>query len=167
MKELEFTLASVFKRSGKAVLTPKDFQLYISMELKWFSPGETQALVKNGIRSGLLLEKPEGLAPNFDVGKVNVPMSFKPSKKVLESMDDIPVFLRIVDKIARATDSERSDVISKINRKQSSLRLSIEVVALLYAVSLDVDVKPFLEDVEKELIERVKEEPATPAPVRF
>lgn len=72
-----------------------------------------------------------------------------------EAHEDL--FMRIIAKITGEKGLEKTDVISKINKKQRKIDLEIEVLALLVAQELQVHVKDIIDEVETVMARRVKE----------
>lgn len=150
MSELKKTVAFLFKRKGKDVIQEKDLKLSISFELHWFSPQSADDLILNAIKQGYLVKIDNGLKPNFDYKKEEIPFGFRPTKKVLE-FKQRDIFLEIVDKIAQ-TGRNKEEILKNILKKQELLNLNAEVSALIYAKECNVDVSEFYDEVEKRLI---------------
>lgn len=152
MEELRKTVALVFRQAGKDALDEKDFKLTVSMKLKWFSPGEAKELLGTARKAGLLKKKGKAFLPTFDIGGVEIPVDFKPDKKVLE-LQETPLFSKVVDTVASETEQERTTIVAKINKKQEKLGIDVRVVALMVARESGVDVGPFLEETEEHVVD--------------
>lgn len=151
MSELEQAVAQLFRQKGKPLLSEKEFMFSASMDLRWFSPKESEALMQRCIDAGLILRTAEGLKPNFDYENVDVPLSFKPGKKILEVEKNL--FTDIVAKIMAEKGLDKKTVIAKINEKQETLNVAIEVIALIVANECEVDVAEFVAPVEAKVLE--------------
>lgn len=79
-------------------------------------------------------------------------MDFDLEEVLLE--DTGSVFDRLLREISRSTGKSISDVVAMINRRQEELGnlLSVEVVALIVAKENGVDVTPFIDEVEREVL---------------
>ncbi|MCK5559669.1 MAG: DUF2240 family protein [Thermoplasmata archaeon] len=72
------------------------------------------------------------------------------------SQDDL--FMKIINKIAETKDLEKTEVISKINKRQRERGFEIEVLALIIAREHGVDITEFLDEADREMAIRVKEQ---------
>jgi hypothetical protein len=151
LEELRRTVAQIFRHAGKDSLDEKEFKLAASMGLNWFSPSEALQLLKTAKEAGIVEKKAKKLVPAFDISKEDVPLDFKPTKKVLE-LPETPLFIKVVDAIVKATGLERTQVVAKINKKQAALNIDVRVVALMVARDTDVDIAPFLDEAEDYLV---------------
>ncbi|MBU4189377.1 MAG: DUF2240 family protein [Candidatus Thermoplasmatota archaeon] len=152
MNQLKQTIAFLFRRKGKEVLSEKEFSLSLSMDMHWFSPKESAKLIEKALSSKLLVKTEKGLKPNFDYGNLEIPIGFKPSKDILEYKEDM--FLSILNEISEKTGMDKKGIIAEINRRQDELNIEIESVALLLARKYNIDMSKFFDDVEKIIIER-------------
>jgi hypothetical protein len=155
MGDLETCLALLFKRKGKNVLSEKEFVFSASMDFRWFSPKEAQALLETGLKRGLL-EQTEGFVkPTFDYKNIEIPVNFKPCKDILKEVEPEPsVFAEILEATAKATGQKKRDIVARVNRTQDRLGVDIEVAALAVAKDAGVDISPFVEKVRKEVLVR-------------
>jgi len=155
MGDLETCLALLFKRKGKNVLSEKEFVFSASMDFRWFSPKEAQALLETGLKRGLL-EQTEGFVkPTFDYKNIEIPVNFKPCKDILKEVEPEPsVFAEILEATAKATGQKKRDIVARVNRTQDRLGVDIEVAALAVAKDAGVDISPFMEKVRKEVLVR-------------
>jgi len=155
MGELETCLALLFKRKGKNVLSEKELVFSASMDFRWFTPKEAQSLLDLGIRKGLL-ERTDGLVkPTFDYKKVDIPVNYKPTKKVLmEDREDVSLFARILEAIWTTSGMTRRDAVARINKIQERLGVDVEVAALALAKEVGADTSKLEDLVRKEVLER-------------
>jgi hypothetical protein len=151
LEELRKTVAQVFRHTGKSSIDEKGFKLTVSMGLKWFSPNEAKDLLRTAIEAGLLKKRGNRYRPSFDPTSIDIPLDFRPSRKVLE-VPEIPLFAKVVDAIIKVTGQERTAVVSKINKKHDKLNIDVRVVALLVAREAGIDIGPFFSDVEEHII---------------
>ncbi|MBM4237411.1 MAG: DUF2240 family protein, partial [Euryarchaeota archaeon] len=148
-------LALLFKRKGKNVLSEKELVFSASMDFRWFTPKEAQSLLDLGIRKGLL-ERTDGLVkPTFDYKKVDIPVNYKPTKKVLmEDREDVSLFARILEAIWTTSGMTRRDAVARINKIQERLGVDVEVAALALAKEVGADTSKLEDLVRKEVLER-------------
>ena len=152
MEELKRTVAQIFVQGGKETLNEKEFKLKVSMDLKWFSPTEALKLLGTARAAGLLKKRGKRYMPTFDVNEVEVPLDFRPSKKVLE-VPETPLFTKVVDAIIKATGQERTAIVAKMNKKHEKLNIDVRVVALMVAREAGVDIEPFLQETEEHIVD--------------
>lgn len=150
------SVAFLFQRKGKEVLTEKELILSSSMDLGWFSPDEAKQLVDVCVELKLLKRTNNGLKTNFDYKGVSVPLDFKPTKNILQVESQEPLLLSIVRKIHEKTNIERNNIMAEINKKQNALEVEIEVAAILVATKYNVDISGFLREAESEIFRRGK-----------
>jgi hypothetical protein len=155
MTDLETTLAMLFKRKGKNVLSEKEFVFAASMDFRWFTPKEAQSLLDISIKKGLL-ERTDGFVkPTFAYKDIEAPVNLKPSKEVLkEPAEPESTFARILNAIARGTGQKKRDIVARINKVQEKLGVDAEVAALAVARENEVDIAEFVEEVRKEVLAR-------------
>lgn len=153
---LKQIIASLYKRKGKDILEAKEMELLISMELRWFDPNETRKLIEHAQAFGLLEEVEDGLKPNFDFNSIEIPLGFRPPKDLLPTLEQEQdsLFMQIVNHICMKTQMEPNQIIADINKKQSKFDdyILLEVLALLYAKELDVNIDEFIPNVKKVIL---------------
>lgn len=154
VEELRKSLAYLFQRKGKNILSEKELTMSVSMDLEWFSPDEAKRLIDVGLELKLLSKDENGLSLTFDYEALNIPLDFSPSRNILEVESQEPLLLAIVRNIQDKTDLEKNKVMAEINKKQNTLKVDIEVAAILVAKKYDVDVSGFLREVESEIFKR-------------
>ena len=155
MGDLETCLALLFKRKGKNILSEKEFVFSASMDFRWFSPKEAQALLEMGIKRGLL-ERTDGMVkPAFDYKTIEIPVNYRPCKDLLKEVEpDVSLFSLILDEMAKASGQKKRDLVAKVNRVQDRLGVDIEVAALSLAKEMGIDVAPYLERAKMEIMAR-------------
>ena len=153
--DLETCLALLFKRKGKNILSEKEFVFSASMDFRWFSPKEAQALLEMGIKRGLL-ERTDGMVkPAFDYKTIEIPVNYRPCKDLLKEVEpDVSLFSLILDEMAKASGQKKRDLVAKVNRVQDRLGVDIEVAALSLAKEMGIDVAPYLERAKMEIMAR-------------
>jgi len=157
MTDLQRSIALLFRRKGKEILTEKEFVFSASMDLRWFSPKEAQRLMDIGITGGYLEKKNGNIVPTFDTSLIEVPLDYKPTKEIFESVPKKPqdFFSEIVEKIVKTKAVPKREVVSRVNKKQELLGIDVEPAALLVAsdYGLSVDTT-FIERAESEILHR-------------
>jgi hypothetical protein len=157
MSELQRSIALLFRRKGKEILTEKEFVFSASMDLRWFSPKEAQKLLDFGISGGYLQKKNGNIIPTFDTSVIEVPLDYKPGKDIFEHIPRKPqdLFSEIVDKIVKTKSVPKREVVSRVNKKQELLGIDVEPAALLvasdYGLLMDNGV---IERAESEILNR-------------
>lgn len=157
MEELRKSLAFLFQRKGKNVLSEKELTMSVSMDLGWFSPDEAKRLIDVGLELKLLSKGNEGLSPTFDYEALTIPIDFSPPRNILEVESQEPLLLAIVRNIQDKTNLDKNKVMAEVNKKQNALKVDIEVAAILVAKRYDVDISGFLREVESKIFKRANQ----------
>jgi hypothetical protein len=158
MTELEKSIAVLFRRKGKDLLTEREFVFSASMDLRWFSPKDAQRLLDAALTGGYLQKKNGSLLPTFDCDKVEVPLDYRPTKNVLDvkkTAGSKDLFSEIVEDIVRSRSVPKREVVSKVNRKQEVLGIDVEPAALLVACDYGMPVDgSYIERAASEILSR-------------
>jgi len=91
MGELDNTVAIVFKRKGKSLLSEREFINTILFDLRWSDPGKSpkitavdaQKILDAAKSAGLLTINEGALKPTFDYKAIDIPLNYQPSKAVM------------------------------------------------------------------------------------
>ena len=187
LAETKRVIKFLFERSGETQPTEHQLELVASMELRWFTPKQAKKLFDHARELNLFESDDDGkLVLKFDPEDIQIPVGFKPREDLLERLDtkrdelieerqdELAVqtdkrktkpdsggedlFMQIINRITEKKGLEKTEVISKINKKQREIDLEIEVLALLVAQELQVDVKDLTDNVEAEMARRVREQ---------
>jgi hypothetical protein len=161
VEELRKSLAYLFQRKGKNILSEKELTMSVSMDLAWFSPDEAKRLIDVGLELKLLSKDENGLSPTFDYEALTIPLDFAPSRTILEVESQEPLLLAIVRNIQEKTNLEKNKIMAEINKKQNALLVDIEVAAILVARKYDIDISGFLREVESEIFKRASQYSST------
>lgn len=157
MSELQRSIAVLFRRKGKELLTEREFVFSASMDLRWFSPKDAQKLLDMGVSGGFLERKNGNLMPTFDTSSVQVPLDYKPPKEVLLecAKRSTDLFTEIVEKIVKTKSVPKREVVSRVNRKQEMLGIDVEPAALLVAYDYGLPLeKPYIDRAACEVLGR-------------
>ncbi len=100
MGELEKTIAVVFKRGGKNVMSEREFVLAIAMNFRWadskggfkLDASKAQQVMDAGLAKGFLTKQEGMVKPTFDYREFEVPMNYKPTEAILSELnsDSVP-----------------------------------------------------------------------------
>ncbi len=125
-------IISAFKSKGKESMKKPELVMTLAFDLGLFSPEEAKRVVDLAIERGWLVGDEE-LHPKFE---------------------EKGVFDRIVQEIAEKTGKSFEEVVAMINKRQEELGnlLSVEVVALLVAKEFGIDVRGYIDEVEKRVL---------------
>jgi hypothetical protein len=97
MGELEKTIAVVFRRSGKNILSEREFVMAI-LGFRWTSSkggfmldaGKAQQVLDAGLAQGLLVKQEGIVKPTFDIKDYDVPLNYKPTEAILTEFGSHP-----------------------------------------------------------------------------
>jgi hypothetical protein len=154
LDELKRAIAVLFQRKGKSTMTENDFVFSASIDMGWFTPKEAQKVMDISLKLRLLSKKNGELTANFDLDGINVPMEFKPSKKILDLEAEGPL-LGIISRL-KESGMERGELVARTNSLQKAYGIEIEAAALMLGNDLGIDVKEFMPLVREELFKRAK-----------
>ena len=98
MGELERTVAIVYKRKGKNLVSEKEFLNTLLFNMRWSDPGkapkieakDAQRILDAAKSSGLLVTKEGMLQPAFDYRSIDIPLNYQPSSDVLKEIGAAP-----------------------------------------------------------------------------
>ena len=158
MSELQRSIAVLFRRKGKEVLTEREFVFSASMDLRWFSPKEAQKMMDAGVAGGHLRKIDGNLLPTFDCNEVEIPIDYRPAPGMLKEASGVrskDLFSEIIDTISRSRSVSKREVVSRVNKKQEMLGIDVEPAALLVACDYGIDVDgAFIERAASEVLNR-------------
>ena len=154
-REKAFLVATPFKKRGKNSLKISDFIFALSLDLKWGPPEKVRALLREAEAEGMVKMEGEMVTASFDTETLDVPLGFKPSTQ--EGILDRGIRL-----ITSQTGMSRKEVIALANEKQDSLKMLVELdaVVLLAAREMGIDVRSLAEEAYLNLQARCKEKNA-------
>jgi hypothetical protein len=144
-------IAGAFKSRGKRKMKRSELIYTMSFDLNWFTHETSKRVVERAEEEGLI-EGGEEVTPTFDLESVIVPPDFKPDARKLISKDPID---SLIDEISDRTGMNYQEVVSMINERQERVSnlLSFEVVALIVAKEHGVDIRKYLDVVEKSIFQ--------------
>ena len=159
-RTLRFVLRYAFDTASKRRLTEEDFVRIHAFDRRWLSPGHVRRAVAAGVRSGLLAPSGEdAFEPGFDLEEIRVPFDWAPEAEALsadveaagdvkEPAEAVPLFRRIVRRVASQTSQSDAEVVAASNEQQAAMGglVTAEVAALIYARLQDVEVDAFLKE---------------------
>ena len=150
-------ISFVFKRSGKIHLDKTKFYLYLSLDLKWFSPEEAKNFMNNSIEQNLLIEKNNFLEPNFNINEISIPFGFKPvefpnknNNKIIEK--DILEITNIVFKKYNYETSKKERIIKNIEAICIEKNIYSNVASLMVFIDLNIDISSYIILAEEQII---------------
>jgi hypothetical protein len=96
MGELEKTIAVVFKRGGKNVMSEREFVLAIAMNFRWadskggfkLDASKAQMVMDAGIARGFLTKQEGMVKPTFDYREYEVAMNYKPTEAIIAELKE-------------------------------------------------------------------------------
>ena len=154
--ELTVCAAAYFRSIGKDVSTTEEFVMGTSLELKWMAPSDSRALLSALTKAGAVTVRDGFVRPAADPGSVDVPLAYRPSKELVESLhaksqtsgkDDVAdVFPKLME-VAVGAGMQRRDFIQSCNKIQKRLDIEVAVAALIVLRDAGVDVAPYLDAV--------------------
>ncbi len=147
---LKETIASAFKVKGKREMDKRELTYTLSFDLKFFSHETSKKIVEMAEKKGIISVSGNNVRLNFSLDEIEIPDDFKPDVRKIFSES---TFDKIVNEICEKANKDFSDVIKLINRRQIELGniLDVEIVALIVAAEMGIEVKDYIDAVEKEI----------------
>ena len=149
--ETEIIISFIYKRSGKDQLSFSELYLTLSMELNWFTPDSAKLFVNNAINNKILIKKNNLLTPNFDIEKVEIPIGFYPSKKVISEKKEDSIFNELLEFILKEKNIDKNQLLKDVDALVNEKNITKEVAVLLIGKNLDLVLAPYFEKVEKSI----------------
>lgn len=143
-------IAAAYKSKGKREMTKSELIHTLSFDLKFFSHDTSKKVVEYATKNRVV-EGKDKIKPLFDLDSIEVHPNFKPDVKKLFSSS---LFDELVDLIAEKTGKSYGEVVAMINERQEKFNnlLAAEVVALIIAKEIDIDITDYIEKVESEVL---------------
>jgi hypothetical protein len=151
--ERAYLVATPFKKRGKKSLKVNDFIFSLSLDLKWGPPEKVRALLREAEAEGLVKLEDDMVHASIETDMMEIPIGFKPSTN--EGIMDRGITL-----ISSKTGMSRKEVIAMANERQDDLLklVDLEVVVLLLAGEMRIDVSELAREAYENLIVRAKKD---------
>jgi hypothetical protein len=157
IEDAKRVIAFVFEKLGKKRVSPSEFYLTLSMDLRWCSIEKAKRFLRYAADKKLLSSIEGKLYPNFPLDDIEIPFGFRP--KIFDEMEmEEELKDRIVHWIAENTGMDADEVWRKVENISAEKSLHLEVAALLYANRVGLDVRKYVEEVMKHIENEPKEE---------
>ncbi len=157
-EELKKMLSCIFNLKRSRALSRMDIEMIGSIEMRWFTPGEMRGLVDIALSTDLLAKDERGeLQPTFDQDGIKMPLTFKPSKHLLElgngKNEDLVKIIAAM--LAEHDGFDVKGAIAKMSRLKDEMNAHICAAGLTLCVEKGIDIEKVMEDtitkVEKDL----------------
>jgi hypothetical protein len=157
MDDLKTAAAAFFRNRGKNVVTADEFEMTVSMDLRWMTPKEAASLLLLLLDNGIVKKEDGYVRPTFDVSKSDIPLGFKPSAEILKVTrpKKLPAGDLLSELIGKAESSgiKRKDFIISVNALQKRINVDIEIAAILMLRENSIDIAGYA-DAAYELIRK-------------
>jgi len=130
-----------------------DFIYTVTGELGWFTTKEVRKLLEISQKKGFVSVKDEVVEPLLDYKKEDIPLGFKPSKRILEIKAKEDTFQKLLKSIVGSTDIDRKEIIAEVNKVQSEMNVDIKTALFLAADRKGIDVPD-----KRDMVEKVRAE---------
>ncbi len=138
---------------GEEKVKKEDFIYTVTGELGWFSTKEVRKLVEIAQKKGFVSVKEDDVEPMFDHKEEDIPLGFKPSKRILEIEAKEDTFQSLLKSILGSTDIDRKEVIAEVNQVQNELNIDIKTALFVAADRKGIDIPD-----KKKMVAKVREE---------
>ncbi len=141
--ELNVCAAAFFRSIGKDVVTPKEFTMYVTLDVKWMSSKEASALMQVLVESGAVSSSGGYLRPGTDFSSLQVPVAYRPTDAVREAVAArmkkpkapakaaADIFPEMVDLSGKYGWDNKGKFIAECNAVRKKLGVDTAVAALL------------------------------------
>jgi len=148
IEDAKRVIAFVFERLGKRGVSPSDFYLTLSMDLRWCSVEKAKRFLRYAMDKKLISNIEGKFFPNFPLEDIEIPFGFRP-----KIFDEIEVEEELKDRIVHWISENTGKGIDEVWREVESISaeksLNLEVSALFYANKLGLDVSSYADEVKK------------------
>ncbi|QIO23645.1 DUF2240 family protein [Haloarcula sp. JP-L23] len=144
---LKTAVAAPFRQRGTDRMAESEFVVALSLDRNWFSPDQAKSLVDVAASEGLVEREDDALVVTFDAGNVEIPDGFAPGEEVLQSRS---TFERVLDAVVES-GVEKQTAVAGINSLQSTLGVTLEAAAVVYARSEGVTVESIAAEAREEI----------------
>ena len=164
--ELNVCAAAFFRSIGKDVVTPKEFTMYVTLDVKWMSSKEASALMQVLIEEKAMVSSNGYLKPGKDFSALQVPIAYRPTDAVRNAVaakmkkgktqtpagkasgaDTGDIFPELVALSGEYGWSNKGKFIAECNSVRKKLGVETAVAALLVLRDSGADVKELTEKV--------------------
>ncbi|MDR2845730.1 MAG: DUF2240 family protein [Candidatus Methanoplasma sp.] len=158
--ELIICAAAFFRSKGKDVVTPKEFVMGVSLDLRWMPVVDAERLADVLTERKILVRNGEYLKPSVDLSGTEVPVAYRPSDAMLARLRSAPVGTKpkeiLPDLVGAAVGSgmDRVRFISECNKVKKRLGIDMEAAALIILRDGGVDISRYIEPVRETIIGR-------------
>lgn len=157
IEDAKRVIAFVFEKLGKRGVSPSDFYLTISMDLRWCPVEKAKRFLRYAVDKKLISNIDGKLYPNFPLDDIEIPFGFRPrifdEMEIEEELKD-----RIVHWISESTGKDVDEVWRDIEGISADKSLHLEVAALLYANRFGLNVTKYVDEVKRLLESEAPEE---------
>ncbi len=143
------TLAAPFYHTRKEVIPVPDLIFYYAIEKRFMSKEEAYRILKKGENQGLIEIKGDMVRLLFDINSVEIPIGYKPSSSVFQTMDP---FDELLDRICLHTNKKQGTVISEMNQIMLDIfheTILSDAVLVIVAKKYHVPVTDLLDEFRK------------------
>jgi hypothetical protein len=158
--ELVICAAAFFRSKGKDVVTPKEFVMGVSLDLRWMPVADAERLADILSEKKILVRNGEYLKPSMDLSGTEVPVAYRPSDTLLAFLNSAPARAKpkdvLSDMVSAAVGSgmDRGKFISECNKVKKRLSIDMEAAALIILRDAGADISGYAESIRETIIGR-------------
>lgn len=155
--ELTVCAAAFLRNKGKTVVAENEFLMGMSMDYHWMPYGDAKKLLDILIRSDIFKKNGEYLKASFELSDVDVPVAYRPSESLMESIRSSKVvttpkkeppnkgpvpenLLPLLISEAIGAHMDKRDFMSAANALQKGLNIDILAAGLIVLRDVGVDI---------------------------
>ena len=165
----EYTVcaAAFFRNKGKNVITEKEFTMVVSMDFHWMPYIKAKQLLAVLISKDILVRNGEFVKPSFDISNVNVPVAYRPSEGLIDSLVEtktepaspgpapasVDLLPSLIEEAVKKGIQKR-DFVAESNAVSKRLGIDILAAALVVLRDKGVDISPYIDMVYGEIAKK-------------
>jgi len=151
---LPVTVAAPFKHTRKDRLKKSEFVFYLAIDRKWMSREEAHRVLERAAEEGLLEVSPDGwVRPLLDLSAVTVPVGFRPSSRILETVQASQELIQRIATQGGITPAQVTAEVNRVTEQEFDGKIRLEAAVVLVAKRRGV---PFDDLVERLTAEMMK-----------
>jgi len=131
---LPVTVAAPFKHTRKDRLKKSEFVFYLAIDRKWMSREEAHRVLERAVEEGLLEVTTDGwVRPLLDLSTVTVPVGFRPSSRILESVQPSQELIQRIAAKDAVTPAQVTAEVNRVKEEEFDGKIRVEAAVVLVA----------------------------------
>jgi len=131
---LPVTVAAPFKHTRKDRLKKSEFVFYLAIDRKWMSREEAHRVLERAAEESLLEISTDGwVRPLLDLSAVTVPVGFRPSSRILETVQASQELIQRTAAKDGITPAQVTAEVNRVTEEEFDGKIRLEAAVVLVA----------------------------------